>query len=109
MCPVKIDIPSILVELRARHVEEPAATAGCPAPEAITMAAAAWVMASGGRYQAAQRAARAGRALGRGGRIRRLPPPLSAWTGARDAPVPPAMTFRQWWRQEHRPNKGGPA
>jgi L-lactate dehydrogenase complex protein LldF len=97
VCPVKIDIPSILVELRARHVEEHR----LPGPEAITMAAASWVMASGGRYQAAQRAARAGRALGRGGRIRRLPPPLSAWTAARDAPVPPAVTFRQWWQQEH--------
>ena len=109
VCPVKIDIPSILVELRARHVEEARHDRRVPGPEAITMAAASWVMASGGRYQAAQRAARAGRALGRGGRIRRLPPPLSAWTGARDAPVPPAMSFRQWWRQEHRPNKGGPA
>jgi len=113
VCPVKIDIPSILVELRARHVEEARHDRRVLGPEAITMAAASWVMASGGRYQAAQRAARAGRVLGRGGRIRRLPPPLSAWTGARDAPVPPAMSFRQWWRQEHRPDnrldKGGPA
>ena len=82
-------------------VEESRHDRRMPGPEAITMAAASWVMASGGRYQAAQRAARVGRVLGRGGRIRRLPPPLSAWTGARDAPVPPAMTFRQWWRQEH--------
>jgi len=39
--------------------------------------------------------------LGRGGRIRRLPPPLSAWTSARDAPQPPAQTFRDWWRTGH--------
>jgi L-lactate dehydrogenase complex protein LldF len=109
VCPVKIDIPSILVQLRARHVEEARREHRVPGPEAITMAAASWVMASGGRYQAAQRAARAGRVLGRGGRIRRLPPPLAAWTGARDAPVPPAMTFRAWWRQEHFRNKGGSA
>ena len=50
---------------------------------------------------AAQRAGRLGRALGRGGRIRRLPPPLSAWTAARDAPAPPRQTFREWWRKEH--------
>jgi L-lactate dehydrogenase complex protein LldF len=98
VCPVKIDIPSILVELRARHVEETRREHRVPGPEAVTMAAAAWVMADDGRYRAAQRAARAGRALGRGGRIRRLPPPLSAWTSARDAPVPPAVSFRQWWR-----------
>jgi L-lactate dehydrogenase complex protein LldF len=100
-CPVKIDIPSLLVHLRARHVDEVAETRRVPSPEAVTMAAAAWVMASPARYEAAQRGGRAGRLLGRGGRIRRLPPPLSAWTSARDAPAPPAQTFRQWWRTEH--------
>jgi L-lactate dehydrogenase complex protein LldF len=101
VCPVKINIPAILVDLRARHVEEARREHRLPGPEAVAMAAASWVMASGPRYQAAQRASRGGRVLGRGGRIRRLPPPLSAWTSARDAPVPPPVTFRQWWRKEH--------
>jgi L-lactate dehydrogenase complex protein LldF len=65
------------------------------------MAAASWVMADPRRYSAALRSARIGRALGRGGRIRLLPPPLSRWTSARDAPVPAAQTFRDWWRDEH--------
>ncbi|HEY6274969.1 MAG TPA: LutB/LldF family L-lactate oxidation iron-sulfur protein [Streptosporangiaceae bacterium] len=99
-CPVKIDIPTVLVHLRARHVEEAADGHRVPSPEAVTMAAAAWVMASPARWAAAQRASRLGRALGRGGRIRRLPPPLSGWTTARDAPSPPAQTFREWWRAE---------
>jgi L-lactate dehydrogenase complex protein LldF len=97
VCPVKIDIPSILVELRARHVEERRRARRLPSAEAVTMAAAAWVMAGDRRYAAGQRAAGAGRVLGRAGRIRHLPPPLSAWTSARDAPEPPAQTFRQWW------------
>jgi L-lactate dehydrogenase complex protein LldF len=97
VCPVKINIPSVLVHLRARHVEETSRIA----PEAITMAAAAWVLARPGRLAAAQGASRAGRLLGRGGRIRSLPPPLAAWTRARDAPVPPHQTFRQWWQQTH--------
>jgi L-lactate dehydrogenase complex protein LldF len=101
VCPVRIDIPSILVDLRARHVEAVAREHRVPTAEATTMAAAAWVMARGSRYQTAQRAARAGRLLGRGGRIRRLPPPLAAWTAARDAPVPPPETFRDWWRRTH--------
>src|SRR5260370_18432968 len=101
VCPVKIDIPSILVHLRARHVETARRDHRVPSPEAIIMAAASWVMASPARYAAAQGAGKLGRALGRRGRISRLPPPLSAWTGARDAPVPPAQTFRQWWRREH--------
>ncbi len=100
-CPVKIDIPSVLVHLRARHVEESARAHRVPSPEAVTMAAAAWVMASPARWAAAQGASRLGRVLGRGGRIRRLPPPLSAWSAARDAPEPPRQTFREWWRKEH--------
>jgi L-lactate dehydrogenase complex protein LldF len=100
-CPVKIDIPSLLVHLRARHVEETQRDSRVPGPEAIAMAAASWVMASPPRYRAAQRAGRLGRMLGRADRIRRLPAPLSRWTRARDAPVPPAVTFRQWWRDEH--------
>ena len=97
-CPVRIDIPSLLVHLRARHVEEAARSRRLPTAEAVGMAAASWVMASPGRYAAAQRTSRA---LGRKGRIRRLPPPLSAWTVARDAPAPPAQTFREWWQHEH--------
>ena len=107
-CPVRIDIPSLLVHLRARHVEEardePAARglAGrLPSPEAVTMAAASWVMASPARYKAGQRAGRLGRLLSRDGRIRRLPAPLAGWTAARDAPAPSAQTFREWWRKEH--------
>ena len=98
VCPVKIDIPSVLVHLRARHVEQAAAARRMPTPEAVTMAAAAWVMASPRRWAAAQRASRVGRLAGRSGRLRWLPPPLSAWTTARDAPAPPAQAFRQWWK-----------
>ncbi len=101
-CPVKIDIPSILVDLRARHVEQARRDHRLPTAEAMTMAAASWVMAGPHRYGAAQRAGRLGRVTGQGGRIRHLPPPLSAWTRARDVPVPPARTFREWWRREHR-------
>ncbi|HEV2370918.1 MAG TPA: LutB/LldF family L-lactate oxidation iron-sulfur protein [Streptosporangiaceae bacterium] len=101
-CPVKIDIPSLLVHLRARHVRESRRGHRLPGAEAVTMAAASWVMAGPRRYGAAQRAGRLARRLSRGGRVRGLPPPLSAWTRTRDVPVPPARTFREWWRHEHR-------
>src|SRR6266436_6647025 len=70
VCPVRIDIPSILVHLRARHVEEAAQARRVPSAEAVAMAAASWVMATPARYAAAQRAGRAGRGLRRGGRFR---------------------------------------
>ncbi|HTA00950.1 MAG TPA: LutB/LldF family L-lactate oxidation iron-sulfur protein [Streptosporangiaceae bacterium] len=105
-CPVKIDIPSLLVHLRAQHVETVAREHKVPSAEAIAMAAASWVMVSPGRFGAAQTAGRAGRLLRRHGTISTLPPPLAAWTRARDAPVPPAQTFRQWWRSTHQDGNG---
>jgi len=108
VCPVKIDLPSLLVHLRARHVDEDIRERRLPSAEAVTMAAASWVMSDPGRYAAAQAASRAGRLLRRHGRISALPPPLAAWTAARDAPVPPRQTFRQWWRTQHGdPQPGG--
>jgi len=100
VCPVKIDIPSILVHMRARHVEAARKASKVPSAEAVTMAAASWAMSNPARFAAAQRGGQIGRLLGRRGVIGRLPPPLSGWTRARDAPVPPAETFRQWWRRE---------
>jgi len=103
-CPVRIDIPSLLVRLRAQHVD--ANRGGIPSAEAVAMAAASWAMSTPGRFGAAEAASRLGRLLGRStGRISALPPPLSAWTSSRDLPRPPAETFRQWWARE----RGGPA
>ncbi|WP_211258867.1 LutB/LldF family L-lactate oxidation iron-sulfur protein [Spirillospora albida] len=95
-CPVAIDIPEVLVHLRARAVED-----GPRHPlERASMTAAGWVLRSPALLRAAQRAASASRrVVGRGGRIGRLPGPLRAWTATRDAPVPPPESFRRWWRR----------
>jgi len=107
VCPVKIDIPSILVHLRAEHVDAKHEQARPPTPEAVAMAAAAWTMTDSRRWRWAQRSSRLARLLGRRrdkerGLIRSLPG-LGAWTGARDAPRPPAETFREWWARERGP------
>ncbi|MGN6301014.1 MAG: lactate utilization protein B [Angustibacter sp.] len=97
-CPVKIDIPALLVRLRAEHVERAAAARRVPTSEAVAMAAAAYVMADADRFARAGRAARLGRPVVRRGRVRvPVPPPLSGWTASRDVPKPPAETFREWW------------
>jgi len=100
-CPVKIDIPSMLVHLRARHVDGERDRHRLPTPERAAMTAAAWAMSTPGRFTSAERALSAGRLLARDGRISSLPPPLSGlaagWMSARDLPAPPRETFRQWW------------
>jgi L-lactate dehydrogenase complex protein LldF len=89
VCPVKIDIPSILVHLRGRVVRETGTGAG----ERAAMAAMARVFASRRAYEAAQRAAR----LGRGPLASAA---LRPWTRSRELPVVPSQSFREWWRAE---------
>ncbi|MFN8195408.1 MAG: lactate utilization protein B [Nocardioidaceae bacterium] len=107
VCPVRIDIPSVLVELRAQVVD--AHRGGRPTPEAVAMKGAGWVFASSRRLAALERgsgllgrvADRLGRRTAPGGRrvLGRLPGPGAGWTGARDLPAPPAESFRAWWRR----------
>jgi L-lactate dehydrogenase complex protein LldF len=97
-CPVKINIPEVLVHLRQKGVD---AVRGRPSAERAAMRSLAWVMRGRRRYAAALRAARAGAApLRRREALRRLPWPLSAWTAQRDAPLPGRETFREWWTRE---------
>jgi L-lactate dehydrogenase complex protein LldF len=108
VCPVAIDIPQMLVHLRSRVVEAKREAARAPTPEQALMRSAAWVMGSPARWTGALRAARLGRLLGgRRGRITTLPPPLSAWTGTRDAPLPPSQPFRDWWARRERDRRSG--
>lgn len=95
VCPVKIDIPSILVHLRAQATKQ--GTARLPKPERAGMGALAWIMTSARRFAAAERLSGIGRLIARNGWIRKLPPPLSGWSRNRDLPAPPRRTFRQWW------------
>jgi L-lactate dehydrogenase complex protein LldF len=96
-CPVRIDIPSLLVHLRERHTDEQAASRRLPTAEAAALAAAAWVMKDPRRFRRAETASRFVRPFARANRFTTLPYPLSAWTSSRDAPAPPPETFREWW------------
>jgi L-lactate dehydrogenase complex protein LldF len=92
VCPVKIDIPSVLVHLRGRVVSEVEPRLGA---EQLGMRAAARAFGSRRRYEAAQRLARLGR-----GPLRRFPVgPLARWNETRELPDVPAQSFRDWWRE----------
>ncbi len=98
VCPVKIEIPEILLRLRARAQAQ--GLGGTAERWGIRL----WAntMASARRFE------RAGRLMRRllpmltlGGRLRIPFPPLSAWQKSRDLPEIPRQSFREWER-EHR-------
>jgi L-lactate dehydrogenase complex protein LldF len=89
VCPVKIDIPTVLLHLRAQVVER----AGSPT-ERVAMRAVGWVFGSARRFAWAQRlgrlAQRSGIAVG----------PLRKWKKTRDLPATARESFRDWWQRE---------
>jgi|tagenome__1003787_1003787.scaffolds.fasta_scaffold20981567_3 L-lactate dehydrogenase complex protein LldF len=91
VCPVKIDIPRVLLHLRAKAVEAKSAPA-----EAAALHVAAWTFASPRRFAVAQRLLAP---LARMRVVRRLPWPLSRWTATRDLRPPAREPFRTWWRK----------
>jgi L-lactate dehydrogenase complex protein LldF len=99
-CPVLIDIPSILVHLRAKQVDSERSR--LPGGQDLAMRVAAWAMRSPFRFQLAEKALSAARLIAnRDGYISALPWPGSRWTSSRDVPQPPEETFRQWWVRTH--------
>jgi L-lactate dehydrogenase complex protein LldF len=99
VCPVKIDIPTVLVHLRGRVVKEAKSRLS---PERLAMDALSRVFQSQGRYERAQRLARGGN-----GPIANLPGPLAGWTAMRDLPHVPKQPFREWWRDRSVPPERG--
>jgi L-lactate dehydrogenase complex protein LldF len=98
VCPVAIDIPTMLVHLRSRVNDDQAERSTIPSAERVALGGLSFVLRGRRRWTWMLQAARVGRLLGRrDGVIHRLPPPLSKWTESRDAPRPPAESFRDWW------------
>ncbi|WP_329257590.1 hypothetical protein [Streptomyces pseudovenezuelae] len=83
---MKIDIPEVLIHLRAE------------APEALAKKAAGAVLSSPRRL-----AAFGGRLIARDGRIGALPGPFARWSGTRDTPAPAREWLRTWWRRTRTP------
>lgn len=98
-CPVKINIPRVLIHLRSRIVSE-RAPGGAAKSEQLAMRGLSKILANRSRYEAAQRAFYLGTwPLSKDGRVERsLPGPMRAWTASRDLIAPAPQSFRSWWR-----------
>jgi L-lactate dehydrogenase complex protein LldF len=100
VCPVKIDIPTVLVHLRSKINAAPGQDSAAQRAERVSMDATAAMFAGKRRYRLAQRA---GLALMRWlshhpNLARLLPGPLRAWTETRELPLAPDESFSDWWR-----------
>jgi L-lactate dehydrogenase complex protein LldF len=104
VCPVKIDIPRILLDLRS-EVKKAEEREGSSRLERLAFGAWAWVMRHPRIYElAGMAAASLAPSTDGGGWVRSVSPalnvaPLRAWLSQRDLPPPAAKSFRQMWRE----------
>lgn len=106
VCPVKINIPEVLVHLRARVVDRGRRKlASLFDQERAGMLMMAAVFANRSRYEAAQRLARTAQRAVRHGDAwyHWLPGMAGRWTETRDLAPLPQQTFREWWQQRGQP------
>jgi L-lactate dehydrogenase complex protein LldF len=103
VCPVKIDIPKILLDLRS-EVTRAEAREGARKIERMAFRVWAWVMRHPRIYEMAGMAASSLGPSAGGGWVRSVPAsmnaaPIRAWLSQRDLPPAPAKSFRQMWRE----------
>jgi L-lactate dehydrogenase complex protein LldF len=100
VCPVRINIPDLLLHLRSKAQTDPDASSAAPRGERFSMRLWAWAMKRPAMYSlGAKLARRSQRLWARGGWIRKAPVfPLSRWTDQRDFPALAAQSFRERWR-----------
>ena len=102
VCPVKIDIPELLLHLRSEVCggKGPSGS-GRGLGERIGFRLWSWFMSGPRRYRFATRLARLGTSRGLSGRIARsLAPLVDRWTDAREIRPAARRSFRELWRDD---------
>ena len=101
VCPVKINIPEVLIHLRGQVVQHKKRTMlGRMDPEGIAMKFMAYAFGNRSRYERAQKLAQMGQLpFVHHGVIEHLPGPLAGWTALRDVQPVPQQSFRAWWQE----------
>ena len=94
VCPVRIDIPSLLVELRRQSADRssPSIQRGVRLYAALTTRPRLFRFVT-------RTAGWLARLWSRDGWMRRIPMLLRGWTRDRDLPAPAPETFNDWWRR----------
>jgi L-lactate dehydrogenase complex protein LldF len=103
-CPVKIDLPRLLLDLRSDQVQNGEAAWF----DTVAMRGFIETMKSRSRYESAGKMASLATNLMAnlsGGNLKFMPPPLSAWTQSRDFPPFAKQSFRELWQERQKRRK----
>jgi L-lactate dehydrogenase complex protein LldF len=98
VCPVQIDLPRLLLDLRAEQIAEGEGAWF----DGAAIRAFVETMKARSRYELAGKFASVGSNLLAGlsgGNIKSMPPPFSAWTQSRNFPPFAKKSFRQRWQE----------
>jgi L-lactate dehydrogenase complex protein LldF len=103
VCPIKIDIPKVLLELRS-EVKKAEVREKRNRLEKLAFRAYAWLMTHPRLYEMAGRLAASAAPPDGSSWIRSVPAPMNigplrAWLSQRDLPPAPARSFREMWRR----------
>jgi L-lactate dehydrogenase complex protein LldF len=110
VCPVRIDIPRMLLHLRGELAEGTVDPSQKARGFVDSIAVKAWRFGMGGRRrfdQGARLARLVMRPLARKGWVGWLPPPFGGWTSSRRFRLPARKSFTAQWQEYKDKNRGG--
>jgi L-lactate dehydrogenase complex protein LldF len=99
-CPVKINIPHMLIALREMQHHPQRRKRHTISCERLAYLAWKEVLKRPWLYRMALRLSRwCVRPFARDGWLKKLPGPGAGWTASRDFPAPARQSFREWWKR----------